>query len=449
MKIFRIVFILTFFLSTFVYCETFNDLNSKYSNYKIQYLRAVLKSNKAKEKEYLLKLIPLGKKLKIDVSKYKKELKKLQKKSASNRKKESLSTPKKKSKTNSKYNIKKVYTTKKSIIVEFDKPVSLKDYKFSEQKQRSYRYIFDLKGRFKDAKPTKLSLAGVDKVRVVQYRYDDLRITLSNKKKIKVIYIIDGNKFIIRALTKAKKSKVPKAAASVSKMPKMISTDKTVVIDAGHGGRDGGAVGPKRRLEKKVVFNISRYLKQELKQRGYRVYLTREKDKYLTLKSRTKFANKKNADIFISIHANAARKNRIKKAKGIETYFLSPARNERAKRVAALENRDDMGSMSYSSKNIFLESLNRSRITASHKLAIDIHSNMLYYLRKKYNDIVDLGVREGPFWILVGAQMPSVLVEVGYISHPIESKRLYSSSYQKLLAGSLAKGIDSYFAKNQ
>ena len=73
MKIFRIVFILTFFLSTFVYCETFNDLNSKYSNYKIQYLRAVLKSNKAKEKEYLLKLIPLGKKLKIDVSKYKKE----------------------------------------------------------------------------------------------------------------------------------------------------------------------------------------------------------------------------------------------------------------------------------------------------------------------------------------------------------------------------------------
>jgi len=105
--------------------------------------------------------------------------------------------------------------------------------------------------------------------------------------------------------------------------------------------------------------------------------------------------------------------------------------------------------MSSASKNAFLESLNRPRITASHKLAIDIQSGLLQSVKKKYKDVKDSGVREGPFWVLVGAQMPSVLIELGYMSHPIESKRLYSSSYQRLLANGIASGIDAYFLKNQ
>ncbi len=107
--------------------------------------------------------------------------------------------------------------------------------------------------------------------------------------------------------------------------------------------------------------------------------------------------------------------------------------------------------MGWSSKSTFLTVLNQGKITASNKMAIDIQKNMLYSLRQKYGKktIRDGGVREGPFWVLVGAQMPSVLVEVGYISHPKEGKRIYTSQYQKLISKAIANGIDSYFLKNQ
>lgn len=134
---------------------------------------------------------------------------------------------------------------------------------------------------------------------------------------------------------------------------------------------------------------------------------------------------------------------------GIETFFLSPARSERAKRIAAKENKSDIRKMNYSSKNSLLTILNQSKITASNKLAIDVQQNILYKLRKKYNKIVDGGVREGPFWVLVGAQMPAILVEVGYVSNPLESKRLFNTNYQKAMALGIANGVNSYFAKNQ
>jgi len=104
--------------------------------------------------------------------------------------------------------------------------------------------------------------------------------------------------------------------------------------------------------------------------------------------------------------------------------------------------------MSYSTKSVFLESLNRPRITASQKLAIDTQRNLLFTTRSLYKDVVDGGVREGPFWVLVGAQMPSILIEIGYISHKEEGRRLYETRYQKKLALGIANGIDSYFAKN-
>lgn len=209
-----------------------------------------------------------------------------------------------------------------------------------------------------------------------------------------------------------------------------------------------GAVGPNNRYEKVVNLNVTKYLASLLKQKGYSVYLTRNDDTFIKVQDRTILANEKNADLFISIHTNAVPKEKANMIDGIETFFLSPARNERAKRVAALENKSDIREMSESSKDVFLESLNRPRITASHKLAIDVQSGLLQSSRSKYKDIKDSGVKEGPFWVLVGAQMPSILVELGYISHPVESKRLYDKDYQQLLANGIANGIDSYFSKN-
>ena len=224
--------------------------------------------------------------------------------------------------------------------------------------------------------------------------------------------------------------------------------NKTVVIDPGHGAEDAGAVGPNKRYEKIVNLNVAKNLYSLLKQRGYKVYLTRDNDTFIKVMNRTVLANDKNADIFISIHTNSVPKEKANEVTGIETFFLSPARNERAKRVAAIENKSDIREMSNSSKDVFLESLNRPRITASHKLAIDVQAGLLQSSRSKYRDVKDSGVREGPFWVLVGAQMPSILVELGYISHPTESKRLYDKSYQQLLANGIANGIDSYFSKN-
>jgi N-acetylmuramoyl-L-alanine amidase len=263
---------------------------------------------------------------------------------------------------------------------------------------------------------------------------------------IKPIYIISHKKIRIKILNKRKKKKY------IKKDPKYTTIKrKIIVIDAGHGGKDAGAVGPRRRYEKTVVLKIAKYLYKDLKLRGYKVYLTRSKDRFISLRYRTKLANRKNANIFISIHANAARKNRMKKARGIETYFLSPARSAKAKRVAAKENKNDLNLMGWSTKNTFLMTLNQGKITASNKMAIDIHKNILYTLRKTYGEktIRDGGVREGPFWILVGAQMPSVLIEVGYISHPAESRRIYSSRYQRTIANAIANGVDSYFIHNQ
>jgi N-acetylmuramoyl-L-alanine amidase len=228
-----------------------------------------------------------------------------------------------------------------------------------------------------------------------------------------------------------------------------VSFDPSVTgQNASYGADDVGAVGPENRYEKVINLNVTKYVGALLKQKGYTVYLTRNDDTFIKVQDRTVLANEKNADLFISIHTNAVPKEKANQIDGIETFFLSPTRNERAKRVAALENKSDIREMSDSSKDVFLESLNRSRITASHKFAIDVQSGILQSVKSKYKDVNDYGVKEGPFWVLVGAQMPSILVELGYITHPTESKRLYDSSYQQLLANGIANGVDSYFAKN-
>jgi len=406
---------------------------------KKNYITAVLHNNRAKEIKYLKSLIIYGTKLNKNVYKYKKELSRLGGK---------ITIPKesKKISSKSKYDISDVTAQDNFIQIDFNHNISKKYVKFYKSKKRvGYIYTFDIKGRFQYAKPTKLQLDSVDKIKIVQYRYNTLRITITNKSDLKVFYVVNRDNILIKTQPTVKNIKIQR----VYKKQKVNLLGKTIVIDAGHGGKDSGAVGPRRRYEKVVVLSIAKRLYYNLKQKGFNVYLTRNKDKFVSLKYRTKFANKRKADLFISIHANATVKRRRAKAKGIETYFLSPARSARAKRVAALENKADMNSMGYSSKNILLTLLNRNKIISSQKVAIDVQSHILYNLRKYYgNKIVDAGVREGPFWVLVGASMPSVLVEVGYITHPEESKRIYTHKYQQRVADGIANGIVAYFQKN-
>jgi N-acetylmuramoyl-L-alanine amidase len=356
--------------------------------------------------------------------------------------------------------IRSIDSNDNKIIVKFNKNYSKKDInQISNKNGNKYEYTFDVAGKYKYTAPTKLSIDNIDRI-IVTDNKDSVRIKISNDNNPKITYSLSSRELSIDISAKATDNKsndkiepeintIPEALpAVVAKQVTSIKRNKTIVLDAGHGGDDVGAVGPNKRYEKVINLNVTKYLAAILKQRGYTVYLTRSKDVFIKVLERTVLANEKNADLFMSIHTNAVPKEKANEVDGIETFFLSPAREERAKRVAALENKSDIREMSSSSKDVFLESLNRPRITASHKFAIDVQAGILQSARSKYKDVQDSGVREGPFWVLVGAQMPSILVELGYISHPVEGKRLYDKNYQQLLANGIANGVDSYFSKN-
>lgn len=239
----------------------------------------------------------------------------------------------------------------------------------------------------------------------------------------------------------------PVKAASTKKITS--AKGKVVVLDAGHGGDDPGAINGSLK-EKNIVLSIAQKAGKELQGRGYKVYYTRSKDKFINLRDRTKYANDKAADLFISIHANAApSKTKAATMRGIETFFLSPARSERSKNAAALENKSDIEEMNYFSKQTFLNFLNREKIIASNKLAIDVQREVLARAKSVSSKASDGGVREAPFWVLVGALMPAVLLEVGYITHPSEGDLINNSKYQDALAKGLADDIDVYFSNQQ
>ena len=247
---------------------------------------------------------------------------------------------------------------------------------------------------------------------------------------------------------KAMKITADTAAAS-NKLSKKQKASKIIVLDPGHGGDDVGALSQNKKLrEKDIVLNVSKKTASLLKERGYKVLFTRSNDRFIKLRSRTSFANDKGAHLFISIHANAApNKEKAKTMNGIETYFLSPSRSERSMNAANIENKADTDEMNYFTKLSFLNFLNREKIIASNKLAIDIQAGLLKSVRASYK-VSDGGVREAPFWVLVGALMPAVLIEIGYISHPEESQKIANSKYQDHIAKGIADGVDEYFAKN-
>lgn len=335
--------------------------------------------------------------------------------------------------------IKTITTKDNSIIVEFNKNFTKKDLSYVAYKNNgNYEDVFDLNGKFKYTKPIKLSIDGLRKITISTKDGNKTRIRISDKKNLKVYYILNKRKLTIKISGLSKNSK------KKSTLPYANFVSKTIVIDAGHGAQDPGAVGPNKRYEKVVTLKVAKYLYSILKKRGHKVYLTRSNDSFIKVGKRTDLALKKNADVFISIHANSVPKKSASKVSGIETYYLSPAKTARAKRVAAKENKSDIRKMSNANTEAFLSSLNGPKQRYSRLLSIDVQREMLASVRTKHK-VNDKGSRPGPFWVLLDAPQASVLVEVGYISHPQEGKKLYNSAYQKLLAQGMANGIDAYF----
>jgi N-acetylmuramoyl-L-alanine amidase len=227
--------------------------------------------------------------------------------------------------------------------------------------------------------------------------------------------------------------------------PGMDRSESLIVIDAGHGGHDGGATA-KGKLEKDLVLQISKKLYSELKSEGYRVYLTRNSDRFLKLGQRTRVADRKDAKVFISIHANAiSNKKQFNHVEGVETYFLQKTRDAKSQAIAARENASVLQGTDKLSRDVIIDSvLNGPKIIQSHKLAIDVQKNIVKNLQSAYKNVKDGGVRPAPFWILVGASRPSILIEVGYITNDKERQRLFTSNYQDEIAEGVVEGVNNY-----
>jgi len=222
-------------------------------------------------------------------------------------------------------------------------------------------------------------------------------------------------------------------------------SDSLIVIDAGHGGHDSGALCAGK-MEKDLVLQITKRLQKEFRSQGYRVYLTRGNDRFLKLGERTKIADKMDAKVFISIHANAiADKSRFEVAEGIETYFLQKTRDGRSQRIAARENAAVLQGTDALSQNVIIDSvLNGPKIIESNKLALDVQKNIMKEVKRRYSDAKNGGARPAPFYVLAGASRPSILVEVGYITNTKERQRLFTSNYQEHIVEGIVEGVSKY-----
>jgi N-acetylmuramoyl-L-alanine amidase len=221
-----------------------------------------------------------------------------------------------------------------------------------------------------------------------------------------------------------------------------------IVIDAGHGGKDPGARGYNGAQEKDGALDISRRLAAKLEDRlDFDVLMTRQSDKFVSLEHRKDMANRANADLFVSVHLNASKNSGLN---GIETYYLKDSNDRATKRLATMEN----GAEAFISEDVsrdadlpqILSSMIQSgKEPASIRAAEHIQDSLIGHLKPRYSSVSNLGVKQGPFLVLDGTFMPSVLVEAGFISHSLEGKRLSSSTYRDAIAEGLYRGIKRYF----
>jgi N-acetylmuramoyl-L-alanine amidase len=322
------------------------------------------------------------------------------------------------------------------------------------------RLFFDLKNA-KILKDVQKNVAVNDKllkmIRVGQFNATTVRVVFDlevSEYEFKTLNLEDPARLVIEIFqrgggdkktdSKTEAAITPKTAPGI--VPSIVQ--RRIVLDAGHGGHDPGAIGPNGLYEKDVVLDIALKARDMIKKEypQYDVILTRDKDVFIPLEERAKIANNNNADLFVSIHANASPN---KKARGMETYLLNWTDDEEAMKVAARENAISLKQMKQAKSELgfILASLEReSKRDESVKVAGYIQNSLVSTIKPQYPKVNNLGVKQALFYVLVGAKMQSALVEVSFISNPEEEKLLNTDSYREKLAGSIASGIHSYFS---
>jgi N-acetylmuramoyl-L-alanine amidase len=223
------------------------------------------------------------------------------------------------------------------------------------------------------------------------------------------------------------------------RLPAALRPVRTVVIDPGHGGRDPGAIGVGGLREKDVTLRLARGLGRELSARGFRVVYTREDDRTIGLEERTAIAESVSGDVFVSVHANAARRRSVH---GIETYYLNEDHERHSLNLAARENgipRGQVNALQHTLARLQMEEI----MPHSQRLARMVQDRMVNGLPRRKRP-GDLGVKKGPFYVLFLSNMPAILIEAGFLTNRDEAARLRDPAYLELLSAQIAEGLDRY-----
>ncbi|MBQ4133306.1 MAG: N-acetylmuramoyl-L-alanine amidase, partial [Desulfovibrionaceae bacterium] len=234
----------------------------------------------------------------------------------------------------------------------------------------------------------------------------------------------------------------PQAASPshpTSKAEMLGLTVETILLDPGHGGKDPGAKANGIQ-ESNLVLKIAKMVESRLKKRGFRVSYTRDKNIFIPLEKRTETANRRKVDLFVSIHVNA---NTDASVAGLETYYLDKARSKSAERVAARENGVSVAKID--DLQVILTDLGLgTKMRESHDLAQSVQKNMERQVKSGGYTVRSHGVRSAPFYVLMGAKMPAILIEVGYCTNKKDANYLKNDKYLNRIADGITEGIAAY-----
>ncbi len=308
-----------------------------------------------------------------------------------------------------------------------------------------------------DKTPIPVSQGYLKAIRTGQYRHDTARVVLDFEKvrdvavfqltgPDRIVMDVAGEESTTERFTRIRSKFKGGNASSLTLAEQLGMKINKVVIDPGHGGKDPGCIGKSGVMEKNITLDISRRLKTLLEERlNMEVVMTRDRDIFVPLDERTAIANREKADLFISVHVNAAKNRSLR---GIETWFLDFGASERSKKVAARENlfsQKRMGDLEKTLNDLLLN----NKTQESSRLAEVLQEALTSDLSRRFSNVQSLGVKGAPFMVLVNARMPSVLIEVSFISNPTEEKRLKTDQYRNAVAGALLNGVSNYIKSSE
>jgi len=354
------------------------------------------------------------------------------------------------------------------IAVTLDHEVKFEYHRLPENREKGVasRLYIDIDGAkiAPDVKDIPIGDGLLKTARIGQYRPETVRVVLDldSIREYKVFTFADPFRIIIDArgerqteISKPKEASLaplpalpaikPDSAAERAKgtIKPGIGKIRRIVVDPGHGGHDPGAIGAGGTREKDVVLQIALRLAHKLREDlGLDVVLTRSTDVFLELQERTAIANQVGADLFVSIHANASLN---RNTSGMETYYLNLAKTEKVAQLAAKENGTSLEKVSLLQAVLF-DLMANYKLNDSAHLADEVQKALYQKVSGSYSGVKNLGVKQGPFYVLVGATMPSILVETAFVSNDREEARLKEPDYQQNTAEGILGGIREYIA---